>query len=81
MKKLVKESLSHEFRPEELYVVCRSGDMLQGSIHSIEEIYTDMGDARPQAMFLNSQGYKSGEITRATEYRVYTIQDIIDMVD
>lgn len=78
--KLIKESLSHDFSPSELYVVARSGEYLYESIHTIDTVYTDEGDARPYAMFLNSQGYKSGELTRADEYRVYTVQDLFNEI-
>lgn len=82
MKKLVNESLneslSHQFSPNELYVVMKSDGEKQ-SLEEIDTIYTDEGDARPEAMFKNSQGYKNGMLSRSSEYKVYTIEDIISM--
>lgn len=82
MKKLVleslNESLSHQFSPNELYVVMKS-DGEKESLSEIDTIYTDEGDARPEAMFRNSQGYKNGTLIRSNEYKVYTIEDIISM--
>lgn len=76
----LNESVSHQFSPDELYFVARSGDAMYESLSTLDTIYTDLGDARPEAMFKSSQGFKTGEITRSTDYRVYTIQDLIDMI-
>lgn len=81
INKSINENLSHDFSPNELYVVVRSGDAMRGSVHELDTIYADENDARPEAMYRNSQGYKSGEVTRSNEWRVFTIAEIIDMID
>lgn len=78
--KLIKESLTHDFNPSDLYFVCRkdmSGINIQ-YLNEVDTIYTTVDDARPDAMFKNSQGYKDGSITRSTEYTYFTIEELIN---
>jgi len=79
--KLIKEDITEqntEFSPSELYIVARKGDHFLPSLHQVDTIYTNVNDARPHALFLNSQGYKQGNINRSNEYTYYTIEELID---
>ena len=67
------ESIRHQFNPSELYIVVRKGDEFIPSLQNVDNIYTDVNDARPHAMFLNSKGYKNGSIQRSNEFTYYTI--------
>jgi|AntAceMinimDraft_17_1070374.scaffolds.fasta_scaffold157150_2 hypothetical protein len=82
--KLIKENLdedfSHSINPDELYVVCKSGNAMKESLKDIDTVYTDLGDARPHAMYLNSVAYKNGTVNRATEYTFFSIQDLINII-
>ena len=80
--KLVKESLTHDFNPSDLFFVCRRdiSGINPDFLHEVDTIYTSVNDARPDALFKNSQGYKDGTVNRATEYTYFTVEDLINQL-
>lgn len=77
MKKLIKESLGIDstVSADEFYIVCKSdfSDLKDDGM----EVYTSIDEARPHAMFLNSQAAENDELA---DYYFFSIQDLINEI-